>query len=97
MRDNEFYLALDLLPLYIEGKVCPESEQLVRKALEENEELREIYDTMCQEIQLPASRRKGRFFIHKSKEMILVVVLGYAGLLAGIVAALYHMLTWALY
>lgn len=53
--DMQFDLALDLLPLYIDGKTCPDSNAFVETMLSENEELSGIYQSMIQDLTMESA------------------------------------------
>lgn len=107
MTEKELNLARDLLPLYVEGKVSEDSARFVQSCMEENGELREMYADMCREIEMPVKmfmesesadshmtqkRRIRR--IHRWVLPLILLLLGYGGLLWGIIVYLFHMLSW---
>ncbi|MBR1853076.1 MAG: hypothetical protein IJ794_08040 [Lachnospiraceae bacterium] len=107
MTEKELNLARDLLPLYVEGKVSEDSARFVQSCMEENEELREMYADMCREIEMPVKmftesessdshmtqKRKIRRILRWGLPLVLLL-LGYGGLLWGIIVYLFHMLSW---
>lgn len=105
MTEKAYNLARDLLPLYVEGKVSEDSARFVKRCMEENEELREMYVDMCSEIELTAespmtfvgggshAMRKKRWRIPKWTLPFVLFILGYGGALWGIIVYLFHILS----
>ena len=105
----QFDLALDLLPLYIDGKTCPDSNAFVETMLSTNEELSRIYQRMIQDLTMePAStdlkasstnagkdmrRRFGRHPFLKTPIIIVIILVTYALLMMGLVAWMFIMHT----
>ncbi|MBR1568597.1 MAG: hypothetical protein IJ648_06490 [Lachnospiraceae bacterium] len=105
----QFDLALDLLPLYIDGKTCPDSNAFVETMLSTNEELSRIYQRMIQDLTMePASTdlkassvntdkdKRHKFVRHpylKTPIIIIIILVTYALLMMGLVAWMFIMHT----
>ena len=69
MKELACATALDLLPLYIDGLLSPESQALVKEHLESCESCREAYERMCADWaeQAEKEREEGRDFARSLK------------------------------
>lgn len=95
---NDCDIVLELLPLYLDGKTCEESNIFVKEHLAGCEDCRQVHEFMSADFSqdketVPGQaekRRKGKWrHLSPTKKKIVILVaglVGYFGLMVGVVA-----------
>lgn len=86
-KKYECGIILDLLPLYIEGMVSPETEEVIQQHLLECEACRQVYEEMNLDIDISVDKKKPpkKHKIRK-KSRVRILLYAYLLLLLSIVA-----------
>jgi len=86
MRDKICELVRELLPLYIEGDLSPESEEIVKEHLEECADCRSLYDRMEKPIEMQTRAGQITAPINQIKKNAVLKLLKVFGILLLVIA-----------
>ncbi len=86
MRDKTCELVRDLLPLYTEGDLSPESSEIVKEHLEECADCRSLYEQMEKPINLPQETAQVTAPINRIKKNAVLKILKGFGILLLVIA-----------
>ncbi|MBQ6603478.1 MAG: zf-HC2 domain-containing protein [Eubacterium sp.] len=86
MRDKICELVRDLLPLYIEGDLSPESSEIVKEHLEECADCRSLYDRMEKPMELQTPAEQITAPINRIKKNAVLKILKGFGILLLVIA-----------
>lgn len=86
-KKYECGIILDLLPLYIEGMVNPETEEVIQQHFSECETCKKAYEEMSQDIDIRIEKREQpKRHKFKKKSRVRILMYAYLLLLLSIVA-----------